>query len=672
MLYITLPKKLQKSKQVVVYKWLTNSGEKIEKDQPICLVHISQDLFEIKSDISGFILKEMVPAGGVFDGTEPIAVIGEKGEDVSKLASYGDSRTEFAAENKAQSEKAGNSKAGKNSDNSAKNAEKSKSDAEKETNSGTNNQSGVEKMSSENSTPVEGDIIPILMPQAGQSMEEGTIVAWKVAEGDRIEVGQVIMEIETDKAVMEVEAVDAGRIAKIISKEGDIVEVKVPVAYLAEEGVDLSSIGGSADSGQAAAGSSSATNAPAATPNGTAAAAMPEGVVPVLMPQAGQSMEEGTIVAWKVAEGDQIEVGQVLMEIETDKAVMEVEAVDAGRIAKIISKEGDIVEVKEPVAYLADAGVDIDGYLTAVDSGSTASEPSSADAGRANNAQQRSTEANKQSTAPAQRSETGRLKASPAARKAAKSAGINLESIKTGSGPGGRILSSDVANSNIISTTEQVIPLTKMRRAIAKNLQYSKQTVPHFYLKGTIDAAKLFDTYKATKQEFKCSVNDFVTMACAKAIRQYPAFRSQYSDDGIIEKPSVNIGIAVGTDDGLTVPVVCDIDRMTLDRLATRTREVVESARNGKMEGVGQGVFTITNLGMFGTEEFSAIINPPEAAILAVGAIREDIVVRNGAIVPTRVMTMTLSVDHRVVDGVLAAQFMTTVKELLEAPEQLL
>jgi pyruvate dehydrogenase E2 component (dihydrolipoamide acetyltransferase) len=228
-----------------------------------------------------------------------------------------------------------------------------------------------------------------------------------------------------------------------------------------------------------------------------------------------------------------------------------------------------------------------------------------------------------------------------------------------------------VEQADVIPTETYVHPLTKMRKAIANNLLYSKQNVPHFYAKTTIDAGLLFATYRKTKEAFKCSVNDFVTRACAKAIRQYPAFRSQYNATEIIEKPSVNIGVAVGTDEGLTVPVVLDADRMNLEKLAARTRDVVESARNGKLEGMGQGIFTITNLGMFGVEEFSAIINPPESAILAVGAIREGVVVENGAMRPSRLMTVTLSVDHRVIDGVVAAQFLKTLKELLENPEQL-
>ena len=210
-----------------------------------------------------------------------------------------------------------------------------------------------------------------------------------------------------------------------------------------------------------------------------------------------------------------------------------------------------------------------------------------------------------------------------------------------------------------------------MRRAIAQNLLYSKQNIPHFYTKATIDAGLLFATYRKTKEKFKCSVNDFITLACAKAITQYPEFRSQYRDDHILENPSVNIGIAVGTEDGLTVPVVLDADKLSLKELAENTRKVVGQARDGKLVGLGQGIFTISNMGMFGVDEFTAIVNPPESAILAVGAIKEGVIVKDGKMIPTRLMTMNLSSDHRVVDGVVGAKFMQTVRELLENPEQL-
>ena len=651
---VRYPEKGRFSSEGVVTAWDKNAGDPIKKGDFLVQIEASGEWIQIESVADGALRKVLADTGRFVRSGDPLAVIGKAGEDISK------------AIKRLEEDKPASAKQAPK----ARPKAKAKPAVAVQTVQSTQPKK-EEVMTTPKFTGNPDNVIPILMPQAGQSMEEGTILSWKIKEGDTIAVGQVIMEIETDKATMEVEADAAGRVAKIVSGEGDIVEVKVPVAFIADNDDDVDAYLASAG---IAAPTAKSTPVPTAAPAKTApapapvqpAVSVPEGaVVPVLMPQAGQSMEEGTILSWQVKEGDTIEVGQIIMEIETDKATMEVEAVDAGRIAKIVSAEGDIVEVKVPVAYLAEEGVDVDAFIGS-GGGATAPTPKAASKPAA-----AKTAAPAAQKAPASVSASGRVKASPAARRAAADNGIDLASIGAGSGPDGRILSSDVEDADIIPTETQVHPLTKMRRAIANNLLYSKQNVPHFYAKTTIDAGLLFTTYRKTKEQFKCSVNDFVTRACAKAIRQYPAFRSQYKDTEIIENPAVNIGIAVGIDDGLTVPVVLGADRMKLEQLSARTREVVESARNGKLEGMGQGIFTITNLGMFGVEEFSAIINPPESAILAVGAIREGVVVENGAMRPSRLMTVTLSVDHRVIDGVVAAQFLKTLKELLEAPEQL-
>ncbi|MHB0945953.1 MAG: dihydrolipoamide acetyltransferase family protein [Sedimentisphaerales bacterium] len=385
---------------------------------------------------------------------------------------------------------------------------------------------------------------------------------------------------------------------------------------------------------------------------------MDKKVTPILMPQAGQSMEEGTILSWKAKIGDKIAVGQIIFEIETDKATLEVEAADAGRLAKIVVGEGQIVPVKTPVAYLADNDSDVEAFLAG-------EQPAP------NSVAVKEIEKPVIQTVKIEqlKIEDSRPKVSPAARKLAEQKGIDVSSISMGSGPGGRIITNDLQS---VSSQSPAPKMSKMRKIIAERLTYSKQNIPHFYVKLTIDAKELFSLYKKTKPQLLCSVNDFIIKACANAIRQHAAFRSQYKNEQIIESPSANIGVAVGLDDGLVVPVVIDADKMDLKALAARVKVIIENARNGKIDGMGQGVFTITNLGMFGTEEFSAIINPPESAILAVGAIREGIKVENGAMQPTRLMTLTLSVDHRVIDGVAAAKFMQTLKELLEKPEVLL
>ncbi|HOF18663.1 MAG TPA: dihydrolipoamide acetyltransferase family protein [Phycisphaerae bacterium] len=279
------------------------------------------------------------------------------------------------------------------------------------------------------------------------------------------------------------------------------------------------------------------------------------------------------------------------------------------------------------------------------------------------------------------------MKASPAARRLAAQRGIELSTVGAGSGPAGRILSTDLPAAAPASLQAPTVrpaairtgpvgqptrrKLAGMRKAIAKNLTASKQNIPHFYLRGTIDAGALFDTYRRAKAHFKCSVNDFLLAAVARVMGEFPAFRTRLEGEELVEYPTSNVGIAVGLDKGLVVPVLLGADRMALPQLAATTRQIVEAARGGKIEAMGQGNLTITNLGMFGTEEFSAIINPPEAAILAVGAIREAVLVKDGAMRPGRVMTMTLSCDHRVIDGMQAAQFMARLKEVLESPQML-
>ncbi|HPQ51181.1 MAG TPA: biotin/lipoyl-binding protein, partial [Alphaproteobacteria bacterium] len=289
MLKISLPKNLNSQRQVILYKWLKNVGDKIEQSDVICSVQVESEFFEVESGIPGHLLEILVGPGFVFDGTVPIAILGDKGQDASGIAEKLRTKTGVSTPETQQKTE----------------PKQSLPSSDQKT-----SKSGDNSMTQNNaSAAANGPVIPILMPQAGQSMEEGTILSWKVKEGDRIEVGQIIMEIETDKATMEVEAVDAGRIAKIIAKEGDIVEVKVPVAYLAEEGVDVDAVIGSGGTTPTAA---TATPASATTEAKPAVTPMTGDVTPVLMPQAGQSMEEGTILSWKIKEGDRIEVGQII------------------------------------------------------------------------------------------------------------------------------------------------------------------------------------------------------------------------------------------------------------------------------------------------------------------------------------------------------------------------
>ncbi|MFQ3586551.1 MAG: dihydrolipoamide acetyltransferase family protein [Fimbriimonadaceae bacterium] len=405
-------------------------------------------------------------------------------------------------------------------------------------------------------------------------------------------------------------------------------------------------------------------------------------VVPILLPQAGNSMEEGTILAWRKRVGDVVKPGDVLYELETDKATIEVEAEAAGKIAKIVVDEGATAPVKTPVAYLAESEADVDRFLAA--SGGSPTPPpdrvatGSSVVGAPVPAGDVRPAAGGDTLAPT------RTRISPAARKAAESLGVDAAQAAPGSGPDGRVTRADVealafrriqpaapaasaSPTAVAGEGGQRRPMPKMRRAIARNLQTSKQTVPHFYVKVTVDAGPLMAYYRREKAVYPCSVNDVIVSACARVLQEFPAFRSQIDGDDIVEFPHSNIGLAVALDDGLVVPVLVGAERLSLQGIAQETRRIVEAARQGKLEGVGTGVFTISNLGMFGTEEFSAIINPPESAILAVGAVREHVFAKDGSIRAGLALTMTLSCDHRVVDGATAARFAARLKEVLEA-----
>jgi len=517
------------------------------------------------------------------------------------------------------------------------------------------------------------------LPQWADGALAATVVRWLKQPGDGFAAGDVLVELEIDDALVHLEASGPGRLARVVAGPCQTVRVGDELAQVEATGPpapksepETTVTEQPSDDAGAAAPETAETSA---TPGSAA------NVKPILMPQAGNTMEEGILLSWKVAEGDRIEVGQVICEIETDKATIEYESPDAGRLARIVAQEDDSIPVKEPIALLAEDDADVEAYLAAQGTtapASAAAAPAGATAASsAGPAAAPAPAVARVSTGPAPVTTGGRIKASPAARKVARARGIDLALLGPGSGPGGRILSSDVEKAQvaaIAASDGQPIrrPMSKMRRAIGLNLQRSKQNVPHFYARLTIDADPLFAYYRRQKPQTNCTLNDVVVLAVGRTMAEFPAVRSQIDGDEIVEYPHANVGIAVGVDEGLIVPVVLNVDRLTLAPLAAETKRVVENGRNGKLENLGLGNFTITNLGMFGVEEFSAIINPPESAILAVSAVRESVIVENGAMRPGRVMTMTLSADHRLVDGLVAAKFLARLKEILENPEKAL
>jgi pyruvate dehydrogenase E2 component (dihydrolipoamide acetyltransferase) len=473
------------------------------------------------------------------------------------------------------------------------------------------------------------------------------------------------LEVETDEGLAAIESAAEGTLKQVLAAAGSTISVGAPLAVV--DGEAVTQIGQPAQADKT-------TMSNMKPPTGN--------VIPILMPKAGQTMEEGVIVKWHAKPGATINKGAILFEIETDKATMEVEAPDSGRLSRIVVAEGASSPVLVPVAYLADNDADVDAFIAA-SGGGLAAATTAATAAPAPGPEKPPAEV----SAPAATTGTGRVKASPAARRVAAERGVDLATVTQGSGPAGRILSTDVPAAGVAQPPKAAaapVPqgdlppgvvrkrMSNMRKAIARNLTLSKTTIPHWYISARINAGAMMSLYKSQKAKTGCSVNDVIVMACAKAIMEFPGMHSRVDGDTVIEFPGANIGLAVGMDEGLVVPVVMNAEQLTLAQLAVETKRLANQARAGKIENMGHGIFTISNLGMFGVDDFMAIINPPEASILAVSAVREDVIVKDGAIKAGQTMNLTLSADHRLIDGTLAAQFMARLKALLEDPVQLI
>ena len=409
------------------------------------------------------------------------------------------------------------------------------------------------------------------------------------------------------------------------------------------------------------------------------------------MPKLSDTMEEGVIAKWNVEEGDKVESGDIIAEVETDKATMEVEVFDAGTILKILADEGEAVPLGNLMAVIGEEGEDISDLLEEARSGS--SEGDSSEETKVTDQEEQDEEYDpvfgdleeKDNGQPAESTtDDGRIKASPLARNMAEDQGIDLSNVK-GSGPQGRIIKRDIesyepsqapaaapATAATVSREDKEHRVSQMRKTIARRLSESKFSSPHYYETMEIDMGAVWDARKKLNEisDTKISFNDIVVKACATALRKHPDINSSWKGDKIIEHGDVNIAVAVGIDEGLVTPVIDNTDQKGLQQIAAEGKDLIEKAKDRDLqpEEMEGSTFTVSNLGMFGIEEFTAIINPPNACILAVGAIREVPVVEDGEVVPGKRMKVTLSSDHRIVDGVSAAQFLNTLKGMLENP----
>ena len=539
------------------------------------------------------------------------------------------------------------------------------------------------------------------MPRLSDTMEEGTVAKWLKKVGDKVEEGDILAEIETDKATMEFESFHEGTLLHIGIEEGDGAPVDSLLAIIGEEGEDISGLlNGSGSSSEAPKEeSSSEPEEDTASETETSEPAdIPEGVEIVTMPRLSDTMEEGTVASWLKNVGDKVEEGDILAEIETDKATMEFESFYSGTLLHIGIQEGEGAPVDSLLAIIGPEGTDVDAVLNAQSSGGSSKKSAAKKEAPKDDAAKAEESSKKEETAPATQ-DGQRIFASPLAKKIADEKGINLADVK-GTGDNGRIVKKDIENfkpsSQAAPTAEKteaapaVAPValpvgeesveevknSTMRKVIAKRLGESKFSAPHYYLTIEVD----MDNAKASRAQInslpdtKVSFNDMVLKACAMALKKHPQVNTSWNGDSMIYKHHIHMGVAVAVDEGLVVPVVKFADQMSLTQLGTAVKDLAGRARNKKikpdeMEG---STFTVSNLGMFGIQEFTSIINQPNSAILSVGAIVDKPVVKNGEIVAGSTMKVTLACDHRTVDGATGAQFLQTLRAYLENPVTML
>lgn len=537
----------------------------------------------------------------------------------------------------------------------------------------------------------------ILMPRLSDTMTEGVIAAWHKKVGDNVKKGDVLAEIETDKATLELESYKEGTLLYLGTEKGGKLQVNDLLAIVGNKGEDVSSlIKGKGE--MMSSKKQEASKKQTAPPQQTTTAVMDISKIDevVLMPRLSDTMTEGVIASWHKKVGDMVKKGDVLAEIETDKATLELESYKTGKLLYVGANNGEKIAVNGLLCIIGEEGkVDINAIVNAAKTGTHSvqaglSTPPLQEIHQTTSIVEQSSAGDLQSE-----SENGRLKVSPLAKKLAREKGIDLSKIH-GSGDGGRIIKADidnykgvVAGSQFTGTTATApasvpqfvatdkegytdIPNSQMRGVIAKRLAESKFSAPHFYLTMEInmDNAITARTQLNELSPVKISFNDMVVKAVALALRQHPAVNASWLGDKIRRYHHIHIGIAVAIEDGLIVPVVRFADQKTLPQIAAESKELSSRARTKKLqpnEFTGN-TFTISNLGMMDIDEFTAIINPPDSCIMAVGKIKEVVVKKPDGFGVSNFMKITMSCDHRSVDGATGAAFLQTFKKYLENP----
>ncbi len=542
----------------------------------------------------------------------------------------------------------------------------------------------------------------IRMPKMSDTMEEGVIASWLKKVGDTVKPGDILAEVETDKATMELESYEEGVLLYVGVKEKDSVPVNGIIAIIGEKGEAFEHLlsGAPAAAPKAEAVIPATAQAPAVVEVTPPAAAVAKSSIPaivVTMPKMSDTMQEGTISAWLKKVGDVVKTGEIIAEVETDKATMELESYEDGVLLYIGVEAGGSVPVDGVIAVIGEKGADYQSLLAAHQGGASIAAPVEVASPAAPVAAAATAPVVVQAPVAAVVASIAgneRVKASPLAKKIASETGVDIRQV-AGSGEGGRIVKRDIetfvpaaaaspqaASSQVggapalgqESFTEEKV--SQMRKTIAKRLAESKYSAPHFYLTMEINMDKAIEARKSMNEfgTAKISFNDLIIKASAAALRQNPKANSSWLGDKIRYNDHIHIGMAVAVEEGLLVPVIRFADQLSLSQISNQAKSLGQKAKNKELQPKDWegNTFTISNLGMFGIDEFTAIINPPDACILAVGGIKETVIVKDGQMKIGNVMKVTLSCDHRVVDGAVGSAFLQTLKGLLEDPVRIL
>lgn len=533
----------------------------------------------------------------------------------------------------------------------------------------------------------------ITMPRLSDTMTEGKVAKWHKKVGDKVKEGDILAEIETDKAVQDFESEIEGTLLYVGVEEGSGAAVDSILAIIGKEGEDISSLkGGSAPAAEGAS-EEKKSEEESKTENETTSveqtsAEVPAGVEVITMPRLSDTMTEGKVAKWHKNVGDTVKEGDLLAEIETDKAVQDFESEFNGILLKQGVEEGGAAPVDTVLAIIGPEGTDVSNVGAAQPATKSADKPAE---------QKSETKTEEKSVASTENSSSDRVAISPLAKKMAQEKGVDINSVQ-GSGENGRIVKKDIENYqpsqkadsaapaqntaaaqvalSFVQGEDTETPNSQVRNIIAKRLSESKFSAPHYYLMVEINMDKAIEARKEINSlpDTKISFNDMIIKATAVALRKHPQVNSSWAGDKVIHRGNINVGVAVAIPDGLVVPVLKNTDQMNYTQISAAVKDMAGRAKSkglkaNEMEG---STFSISNLGMFGIETFTSIINQPNAAILSVGAIIEKPIVKNGQIVVGNIMKLSLACDHRVVDGATGAQFLQTLKTYLESPLTLL